>query len=256
MADHRGNPLGRHCGMKAWTRRMLGRQQQIPARALTWHSVRDRIRDPSLSALLVLEILIVFVTAPLAAEGLPLAEIVVDVLTWTMVAIIIVLSDRWGAITSVFIALILISADLWSSAGWPTATARLLGYCGSILGFSALTWVVAHAVFAPGRITVQRVQGAVVAYLNLAMIFASVYRLIAELNPAAFNKPTAPAGSSELGTMLYFSLVTLTTTGYGDITPIDPFARGVVNLEAVIGQFYLAVTIARLVAQEMADRRQ
>jgi hypothetical protein len=56
--------------------------------------------------------------------------------------------------------------------------------------------------------------------------------------------------------MLYFSFTTLTTTGYGDIVPIDPLARGLANLESVVGPLYLAITIARLVTLEMADRRK
>ena len=55
--------------------------------------------------------------------------------------------------------------------------------------------------------------------------------------------------------MLYFSLATLTTTGYGDIAPLNPFARSLANLESVIGPFYLAITVARLVTLELADRR-
>src|SRR6202040_2766964 len=67
----------------------------------------------------------------------------------------------------------------------------------------------------------------------------------------------APAGGpDELATMLYFSLTTLTTTGYGDIVPVDPFARSLANLESVIGQFYLAITVARLVTLELEDRRR
>jgi voltage-gated potassium channel Kch len=54
--------------------------------------------------------------------------------------------------------------------------------------------------------------------------------------------------------MLYFSLTTLTTTGYGDIVPVDPFARSLANLESLIGQFYLAITVARLVTLEMEHR--
>ncbi len=56
--------------------------------------------------------------------------------------------------------------------------------------------------------------------------------------------------------MLYFSLTTLTTTGYGDIAAVDPFARSLANFEAVLGQFYLAITVARLVTPELADRRR
>ena len=56
--------------------------------------------------------------------------------------------------------------------------------------------------------------------------------------------------------MLYFSLATLTTTGYGDIVPVDPFARSLANLESVLGPFYLAITVARLVTLEVEDRRR
>jgi Ion channel len=55
--------------------------------------------------------------------------------------------------------------------------------------------------------------------------------------------------------MFYFSLATLTTTD-GDIVPLNPFARSLAHLEEVFGQFYFAITIARLVTLELADRRQ
>jgi Na+/H+-dicarboxylate symporter len=58
-----------------------------------------------------------------------------------------------------------------------------------------------------------------------------------------------------MGSMLYFSFTTLTTTGYGDIVAVDPFARSLANLEAVLGQFFIAITVARLVTMELADRR-
>ena len=56
--------------------------------------------------------------------------------------------------------------------------------------------------------------------------------------------------------MLYFSLTTLTTTGYGDIIAVDPLARSLANLESVIGVFYVAITVARLVTLELEDRRR
>ena len=126
-----------------------------------------------------------------------------------------------------------------------------------MLAFSALAWVVAHAVYAPGRITLQRLQGAVVVYLNLAVIFAAAYSLIWELIPDAFANIAAPTvDPHEIATMLYFSLTTLTTTGYGDIVPIEPFARSLANLESVIGPLFLAMTVARRVSMELADRRR
>jgi hypothetical protein len=90
-----------------------------------------------------------------------------------------------------------------------------------------------------------RIQGAVVLYLNFAIIFGSAYRVMWDLIPAAFANLAAPAsGFSEIDTMLYFNLTTLTTTGLGDIAPVDPFARNPTNLEAIIGQLYPATILA------------
>src|SRR5262249_6095216 len=130
-------------------------------------------------------------------------------------------------------------------------------HCGDILTFLALIWTIAHAVYAPGRITFHRLQGAVVLYLNVAMMFASAFSLIWDLSPGAFTSLTPAAGDAgEFATMLYFSLTTLTTTGYGDIVPVDPFARSLANLESVLGQFYLTITVARLVTLELEGRRR
>jgi len=96
-----------------------------------------------------------------------------------------------------------------------------------------------------------------VVYLNLATIFAAVFTLIWELSPTAFANFAPPTDDlGEMATMLYFSLTTLTTTGYGDIVPVDPFARSLANLESVLGQFYLAITVARLVTLELEGRRR
>jgi Ion channel len=217
---------------------------------------QDRIRDPSLTALLVLELCAVFFAAPLAAKGLPIARAVADTLVFAVLVIVVVLSRRWGAIVLIFLGLMLIGAGLLDPPR-SLVPATALRRAGDIITFSALTWVVAHAVYGPGRITFHRLQGAVVLYLNFATIFAAAYGLIWELNPDAFTNLLAPMGETkEVGTMLYFSLTTLTTTGYGDIVAVDPFARSLTNLESVVGQFFLAITVARLVTLELRDRRR
>jgi Ion channel len=93
--------------------------------------------------------------------------------------------------------------------------------------------------------------------LTAAIIFASAYGLIWELQPEAFANLNASAGGeAENAALLYFSLTTLTTTGYGDILAVDPFARSLANLESVLGVFYLTITVARLVTLEVADWRR
>lgn len=210
-----------------------------------------------LTVLLVLEMCAIFLAAPLAAKGLPIAQVVADALVLAVLAIVVMLSPRPGGIVLILLGLAATAASYLPSEGWSPVSMAVFRRGGSIFTFSALTWVVAHAVYAPGRITFHRLQGAIMIYLSLATIFAAAYGLIWELNPSAFANLVAPAGGAEeVGNMLYFSLTTLTTTGYGDIVPVDPFARSLANLESVIGPFYLAITVARLVTMELADRHR
>ena len=91
-----------------------------------------------------------------------------------------------------------------------------------------------------------RVMGAVILYLSIALVFANAYRACALLLDSAFSGP-ASAGADFLSHSLYFSLSTLTTTGYGDTTPVHPIVRSLANFEAVIGQLFPATLLARLV---------
>jgi Ion channel len=237
-------------------------RQDMPAsvfddRRISLSAWQDRIRNPSLTVLLVLELFLLFLAVPLAATGLPIAAPVSQSLVLAVLVLVVMLSHRGGAIIIIVLGLaaILSSAALGRESS--PVTANVLNRGGIMLTFSALTWVVAHAVYAPGRITFHRLQGAVVVYMSAATIFAAAFSLLWELVPGAFvNVPRAAGGPREFAPMLYFSIVTLTTTGYGDILPVNPFARSLANLEAVLGQFYLAITVARLVTLELADRRR
>nr|WP_249732101.1 potassium channel family protein [Roseococcus sp. SDR] len=101
----------------------------------------------------------------------------------------------------------------------------------------------------------RRIEGAIAAYLLIGLIFACLFDLVQGLDPGAFqyNGP-APEARQVVG-HLFFSFVTLTTTGYGDVVPVHPVARALAILEALIGQLYLAILLARLVSLEIAHRR-
>jgi hypothetical protein len=123
----------------------------------------------------------------------------------------------------------------------------------SAIGLGALTAVVLWAVLRPGPVTAHRVRGAIAAYLLLAIFFAYVYGLIEYVYPGSLRFPEGMEivkGELHQG-FLYFSVVTITTLGYGDITPIHPWARAAVMLEAMIGPLYLAILVARLVSLQM-----
>lgn len=123
----------------------------------------------------------------------------------------------------------------------------------------AVTLLVAGHVFGPGRVTAHRVRGAVLLYLNIAALFAIAFGAILSHWPSAIVLTTGGALSSVPGTrsaaLTYFSLATITTTGYGDVVPVLPLARSLANMEAVIGQLFPATLLARIVALNLEHSR-
>ena len=125
--------------------------------------------------------------------------------------------------------------------------------------FFAFTLViVSWAVMRPGRMNTDRLIGAVSVYLLVGIVFAHGFGIVVLIDPQALSLSpddieVLRAGNLEPAT--YFSFVTLTTLGYGDILPVSSAARALAWMEAVIGQLYVAVTIARLVSLEAAAVR-
>ena len=106
-------------------------------------------------------------------------------------------------------------------------------------------------VLAKGQVDAEKLTGALCVYLLIALLFSYGYWLCDKLLPEAFAPGSA--GSEDFGRWLYFSLVTLTTLGYGDVQPVHPAARTMASMEAVIGQLYLAVLVARLVGLHISQ---
>ncbi len=133
----------------------------------------------------------------------------------------------------------------------PGRTATALWALFSLLAFALMTLVLLRQVFRAGPVTSHRVKGAIAVYILFALSWAYLYILIDLLVPGAFSMPAAvgPMGTEERDvTLAYFSFVTLTTLGYGDITAVHPTARMFVIMEALMGQLYPATLLARLVS--------
>ncbi|REH01706.1 ion channel [Flavobacterium aquicola] len=109
--------------------------------------------------------------------------------------------------------------------------------------------MVLKKVFEPGPITEYRVIGSIVVYMILANLWSVIYQFVYEHIPSAFQI-TMPAFESNTlqANFLYFSYITITTTGYGDIFPLHPVARSLVQIEAIIGVLYPVILIGRLVS--------
>ena len=106
--------------------------------------------------------------------------------------------------------------------------------------------------------TRDKIAGAICVYLLLGVIWSLAYAIIAVTTPGAFRAPeeitAGLAGGSHA--FIYFSFVTLTTLGYGDISPVAPVSQTLAWFEAVTGQLYLTILVARLVGLHISHSEQ
>jgi len=121
------------------------------------------------------------------------------------------------------------------------------------LGLASIAVLIVYSIFCvlryvllATRITRDQIYAGISAYLMLGFAFGCVYFLMNTLDPGGFAVNTAKLPATP--DLMYFSFVTLTTLGYGDITPVGKAARALVELEAVSGMIYIAVFMARLVS--------
>jgi hypothetical protein len=217
---------------------------------------RHRLEDPLLTALTILMIVMMFVVAPLQALGIFGFQVFELLLAIMLVAGVFVISGSHAAVAAMVVALVMIIIAAVLRLRSPSILdLNLFAGAWLIVGVT-LAWAVARATFAPGRVTYHRILGAVLLYLTVAIIFAALYTFIGSLDQDAFVSMKVEDSPRLASEVIYFSFATLTTTGYGDIAPLQPMARAMCNLEAIFGQLYPATLLARLVTLEIEHRKE
>ena len=116
-----------------------------------------------------------------------------------------------------------------------------------IIFYLWMTWLAAKQILFSGHVDGNKVVGAISIYLLIGLIWALLYLFIAQTIPGAFNGLEQRLWYDNFADGAYFSFVTLTTLGYGDISPVVPIARFLVYMEAIVGVFYLTILVASLI---------
>jgi Ion channel len=213
-------------------------------------------------------------------------QLTLFIAAWMVVAPLLL--DRW--ITQLALQLILVNAlyvTLSVNPGWQ-ATRRiviavwLVSIAGSVVALLPVDEGIRHVArtaellsalplisvvcigiltdaFRRSELTLDGIFATIAVYLLLAVMFSLVYMVILEWAPGSFNvPPERVAGPPQLlqSTILYYSMITLATVGYGDILPLSDLARTVATLEATVGQFYVAVIVAVFVGMYTSQRRR
>jgi len=136
----------------------------------------------------------------------------------------------------------------------PFVKAQWFAISGGICDVAFITTVTVAIlihIFRQKEISGDIIAGAIVAYLLMAVMWSQIYLVLETAQPGSFNLP-AGADESTQALLRYFSLVTITTVGYGDITPATHAARAFANLESVVGQLYLVIQVAWLVGMHVS----
>ena len=173
-----------------------------------------------------------------------------------LAGVLVTHSSRWqlvavatlGVVTFGFLNL----ADAVDAA-WVHVTSQLLGM--SFFAYLAVQ-ILRDILFGRRRVDSEIIYGALAVYLIIGVAFAFAYQLFGFVSSDAFNTTGLLDGDAlaVFEGFLYFSFVTMTTLGFGDITPRTPQAGAFVTAQAIIGQMYLAVLVARLVSLQITDQ--
>jgi hypothetical protein len=140
------------------------------------------------------------------------------------------------------------------AAYFPSTDSLLARDASSLVYCALLGFVVGERVLRAGPVTLHRISGSVAVYLLFGVAWTLAYAVVYRLDPRAFAFAGGAAPFDPGAWLLYFSFATLTTVGYGDVTAVHAVARSLAMLEALIGQLFPAILIARLVGLSLQRR--
>ena len=213
----------------------------------------QRIHKRSMFALLVLLVGAVFVAPALVDPDGKSWRVLIDAFILLILGCGVIAVHEHRKLARLLIAVTVIVIVVHSTA-WMLPDASLPAFRDllTLCALMVLAVAVGINVFASGHALGDRVFGAIVLYLLLGVMWAFAYAIANSLLPNAFM---GDAGNArDLAEWIYFSFVTLTTVGYGHIVPIARAARSLAMLEALVGQLYPAIIIARLVSLQSEIR--
>jgi hypothetical protein len=211
--------------------------------------------DLGLTLVTISLLVLIFISVPLAKAGLYVRLVFDLIMVTLMISGALVISQNRIAKAVVIVFVFVSVAVLTAGRFHPTPFLHQFGSVLSTVTLLLYVRIVLLLMFRGGPVTWSRIQGGVSAYLLLGMAWASAYQFAEHLHPGAFHFVFPPDGVDQLTSkLIYFSFSTLSTVGFGDVTPTSPFARSLSISEAITGQLFPAILIGALVAMAMQPR--
>jgi voltage-gated potassium channel len=212
----------------------------------------QKLRDSRFLILLIL-ILFMLVLAPFLKNFVQ-TKLLMDVFL-TIIYIFIIYTIRLKAPQAIIASILVfpLIVATWSTYFVEIRTFSLFSRIFGALFFAYAAINILRIVLKSEKVTRETIFAAIVAYLLIALMWAFLYMILERVSPGSFSFPDW-GGRGETMQFEYLSFVTITTLGYGDITPVTDKASALVIIEAVVGQIYLVVLVAWLVGMHVSRR--
>ncbi|WP_039963746.1 potassium channel family protein [Rhodopirellula europaea] len=218
------------------------------------------LREPRHGELLLALVALIFIQSCLSAENV-VHRVVIN--GFFFVVVLSAIRSFSGSTKRMWATLLV--GVLAYATSWANEITGLMGLAiASDVCFALVFLTLIHAVgvnvFCEGPIDANRIIGAVSIYFLLGLLWAFLYTLVELIEPGAFSFPVVESDSPQntrlISEFIYFSNVTLTTLGYGDVVPLSRPAKMMAVMQAMIGQLYVAIVIARMIGMQVSQRRE
>jgi len=122
-----------------------------------------------------------------------------------------------------------------------------------LLFFIGSFWKAYKQILAEGKVDTNKMIGSLSLYLLLGLVWTILYLILIQIDPTAFSGIDAGNWKQNFSQVAYYSFVTLTTLGYGDILPVNKVAQFFVYMEAIVGVFYMAIIVSSLISLRLTS---
>ena len=195
---------------------------------------------------LLVSLLILVGVGPFIAERAGLLILTDVFISLVLVAAIYAVSDSKRQVVTALVLGVPMLVTIWLKLMYRNEWSLAVGSVFAILFFSCIIFNLLKFIFKAPRVSRNVIYASIIVYLMIGIMWGSIFSLAYQLDPTTFDLSVVRIEKPE-HIFMYFSFVSLTTLGYGDISPITSHTYSLAVLEAIIGQLYLTVLVARLV---------
>jgi voltage-gated potassium channel len=197
---------------------------------------------------LLVALVLLFVTSPLI-EDLPRGDLIEAVLlTLVMLSAVLAVGGRHRILIVAIALLVPALVGKWFDQIHPGLLSPAFYLIAAAIYFGFIVGHLLRFILTAPKVDLNVLSAGLAGFLMVGLLWAPAYLAVARVNANAFSLPASAGGTLDSFSAFYFSFMTLTTVGYGDITPLSRAARVLSLSEAIVGMFYIAVLISRLVS--------